>query len=80
MENQSDAAAEERKLPEERSKKKEKRKNKAIFQGESPQSSKPGFTRLIDKLEEESIDHLAPSRCFLAPPTELVLPLSLPSF
>ncbi|XP_034274304.1 calmin isoform X1 [Pantherophis guttatus] len=62
MENQSDTAAEERKLPEERSKKKEKRKNKAIFQGESPQSSKPGFTRLIDKLEEESIDHLALSR------------------
>uniref|UniRef100_A0A8C5SNH8 Calmin n=1 Tax=Laticauda laticaudata TaxID=8630 RepID=A0A8C5SNH8_LATLA len=62
MENQSDTTAEERKLPEERSKKKEKRKNKAIFQGESPQSSKPGFTRLIDKLEEESIDHLALSR------------------
>uniref|UniRef100_A0A2D4HM28 Uncharacterized protein n=2 Tax=Micrurus TaxID=8634 RepID=A0A2D4HM28_MICLE len=62
MENQSDTTAEERKLPEERSKKKEKRKNKTIFQGESPQSSKPGFTRLIDKLEEESIDHLALSR------------------
>ncbi|ETE65305.1 Calmin, partial [Ophiophagus hannah] len=62
MENQSDTTAEERKLPEERSKKKEKRKNKAIFQGESPQSLKPGFTRLIDKLEEESIDHLALSR------------------
>ncbi|XP_070608945.1 calmin isoform X2 [Erythrolamprus reginae] len=62
MENQSDIAAEERKLPEERSKKKEKRKNKAIFQGESPQSSKPGFTRLIDKMEEESMDHLATSR------------------
>ncbi|XP_039212135.1 calmin isoform X1 [Crotalus tigris] len=62
MENQSDTVAEERKLPEERSKKKEKRKNKAIFQGENPQSSKPGFTRLIDKLEEESIDHPALSR------------------
>ncbi|KAM3851669.1 calmin isoform 2-T4 [Vipera latastei] len=62
MENQSDTTAEERKLPEERSKKKEKRKNKAIFQGENPQSSKPGFTRLIDKLEEESIDHPALSR------------------
>ncbi|KAK9409462.1 calmin [Crotalus adamanteus] len=62
MENQSDTVAEERKLPEERSKKKEKRKNKAIFQGENPQSSKPGFTRLIDKLEEESIDHPSLSR------------------
>ncbi|XP_013916563.1 PREDICTED: calmin [Thamnophis sirtalis] len=67
-ENQSDTAAEERKLPEERSKKKEKRKNKAIFQGESPQSSKPGFTRLIDKLEEESIDHLALARMSYSDP------------
>ncbi|XP_063146354.1 calmin [Candoia aspera] len=62
MANQSDTAAEERKLPEERSKKKEKRKNKAIFQGESTQSSKPGFTRLLDKLEEEFIDHQGLSR------------------
>ncbi|XP_007422464.1 calmin isoform X1 [Python bivittatus] len=62
MANQSDTAAEERKLPEERSKRKEKRKNKAIFQGESTQSSKPGFTRLLDKLEEESIDHQGLSR------------------
>ncbi|XP_062974084.1 calmin isoform X2 [Elgaria multicarinata webbii] len=60
--NQFDPAAEERKLPEERSKRKEKRKNKAIFQGENAQSPKPGSTRLLDKLEEEFTDYQGLSR------------------
>ncbi|CAI5764486.1 calmin isoform X1 [Podarcis lilfordi] len=60
--NQFDTAAEERKLPEERSKKKEKRKNKSIFQGENNPSPKAGSTRLLDKLEEESTDHQGLSR------------------
>ncbi|KAH0620388.1 hypothetical protein JD844_020786 [Phrynosoma platyrhinos] len=60
--NQFDTAAEERKLPEERSKKKEKQKNKAIFQGENAQSPKAGSTRLVDKQEEEPSDHQGLSR------------------
>nr|XP_028572663.1 calmin isoform X3 [Podarcis muralis] len=60
--NQFDTSAEERKLPEERSKKKEKRKNKSIFQGENNPSPKAGSTRLLDKLEEESTDHQGLSR------------------
>ncbi|XP_042301794.1 calmin isoform X3 [Sceloporus undulatus] len=60
--NQFDTAAEERKLPEERSKKKEKRKNKAIFQGENAQSPKAGSTRLLDKQEEEPVDYQGLSR------------------
>ncbi|XP_053138088.1 calmin isoform X2 [Hemicordylus capensis] len=56
------AATEERKPLEERSKRKEKRKNKTIYQGENTQSSKAGSTRLIDKLEEEYIDHQGLSR------------------
>ncbi|KAJ6661842.1 hypothetical protein lerEdw1_013013 [Lerista edwardsae] len=61
--NQFDiGAAEERKPSEERSKRKEKRKNKIVSQGESTQSSKAGPTRLLDKLEEEYIDHQGFSR------------------
>uniref|UniRef100_A0A8D0BY14 Calmin n=1 Tax=Salvator merianae TaxID=96440 RepID=A0A8D0BY14_SALMN len=60
--NRIDTAAEERKVPEERSKRKEKRKNKAISQGENLPSAKSGTTRLLDKLEEESADYIGLSR------------------
>ncbi|XP_072842723.2 calmin isoform X1 [Pogona vitticeps] len=60
--NQFDRTAEERKLSEERSKKKEKRKNRAIVQGENTQNPKIGSTRLFDKPEEEPTDHQGPSR------------------
>ncbi|XP_066484750.1 calmin isoform X2 [Tiliqua scincoides] len=63
MVNQFDiVATEEKKPPEERSKRKEKRKNKIVYQGENTQSSKAGCTRLLEKLEEESIDHQGFSR------------------
>ncbi|XP_054827336.1 calmin [Eublepharis macularius] len=55
-------APEERKTTEERTKRKEKRKNKAIFQGENAQGAKAGSTRLLDKLEEDSADHQGLSR------------------
>ncbi|XP_062824507.1 calmin isoform X2 [Anolis carolinensis] len=60
--NEFDTAAEERKPPEEKSKKKEKRKNKAILQGENPQSPKACSTRLLDKQEDEPMDHQGLSR------------------
>uniref|UniRef100_A0ACB8G627 Uncharacterized protein n=1 Tax=Sphaerodactylus townsendi TaxID=933632 RepID=A0ACB8G627_9SAUR len=64
MVNQFDTTAvpEERKTTEERSKRKEKRKNKGIFQGENTQGAKAGSTRLLDKLEEDSADHQGFSR------------------
>ncbi|XP_077179706.1 calmin isoform X2 [Paroedura picta] len=68
--NQFDATAvpEERKTTEERSKRKEKRKNKAIFQGENAQGTKAGSTRLLDKVEEDSADHQGFSRvCYSDP-------------
>lgn len=69
MVNQFDTTAvpEERKTTEERSKRKEKRKNKSVFQGENTQGAKAGSTRLLDKLEEDSADHPGLSRySFLA--------------
>ncbi|XP_060118822.1 calmin [Heteronotia binoei] len=62
--NQFDTTAvpEERKPTEERSKRKEKRKNKAIFQGENTQGAKASPTRLLDKLEEDFADHQGLSR------------------
>nr|XP_056708236.1 calmin [Euleptes europaea] len=56
--NQCDTTA----VQEERSKRKEKRKNKAIFQGENTQGAKAGSVRLLDKLEEDSADHQGLSR------------------
>lgn len=62
--NQFDTTAvpEERKTTEERSKRKEKRKNKNIFQGENAQGAKAGSARLLDKSEEDSADHQGLSR------------------
>lgn len=60
--NQFDVAAEERKPAEERAKRKEKRKNKIVYQGENTQSSKAGSARLLDKLEDDAIDYQGFSR------------------
>ncbi|KAJ7345146.1 hypothetical protein JRQ81_001096 [Phrynocephalus forsythii] len=67
--NQFDRTVEERKLPEERSKKKEKRKNKV--QGDNTQNPKVGSTRLFDKPEEEPTDHHGLSRISHSDPNVL---------